>query len=93
MNKTMEKIRLTAWGHAMALMFVFLLLTLHSASGTAPFSPSPYNNYTLQALAWRGGLPYLPENVPCLELAIKYARKTIYLCLAMLCLVRRMQAV
>ena len=71
MKKAIQRVRLSAWGHLMALMLVLLLLILHYATGTAAFSPSAYNSYTLQALAWRGGLPYLQQDVPHLELAIK----------------------
>ena len=71
MKKAMQKIKLTAWGCIMALMLVLVLLVLHAASGTPVFAPSAYNSYTLQALAWRRGLPYLQQDVPHLELAIK----------------------
>ena len=71
MKKAMQKIKLTAWGCIMALTLVLLLLILHFASGTPVFAPSAYNSYTLQALAWRRGLPYLQQDVPHLELAIK----------------------
>ena len=59
MKKDMQKINLTAWGCIMALMLVLVLLVLHAASGTPVLAPSAYNSYTLQALAWRRGLPYL----------------------------------
>ncbi|NLD03276.1 MAG: hypothetical protein GX674_08205 [Clostridiales bacterium] len=55
----------------MALMLLLTLIILHSVSGTPAFAPSAYNSYTLQALAWRRGLPYLQQDVPHLELAIK----------------------
>ena len=71
MKKSMLKIKLTSWGCIMALMLVLVLLVLHAASGTPVFAPSAYNSYTLQALAWRRGLPYLQQDVPHLELAIK----------------------
>lgn len=69
-KKSMQKIKLTAWGCIMALI-ILVLLVLHAASGTPVFAPSAYNNYTLQALAWRRGLTYLQQDVPHLELAIK----------------------
>ena len=71
MKMPMRKIKMTAWGWIMALMLVLLLLILHSVTGTPVFAPSAYNSYTLQALAWRRGLPYLQQDVPHLELAIK----------------------
>lgn len=51
---------------AMAAAFALL----HALTHTGPLDPSPYNSYTLQALAWRQGRLHLTEDVPRLELAI-----------------------
>ena len=56
--------------HFYALGLVALLLALHAALQINPILPSPYNSYTLQAMAWRRGSTHLAENVPHLELAI-----------------------
>lgn len=60
--------------HLAGLCLILLLLLLHMVLGTDPLSPSPYNSYTRQALAWRSGQTHLPEDVPHLELAIKDGR-------------------
>ena len=54
----------------MASLLLFTLLALTAALGINPFLPSPFNSYTLQALAWRRGEASLALNVPHLELAV-----------------------
>lgn len=54
----------------MASLLLFTLLALTAALGLNPFLPSPFNNYTLQALAWRRGEASLAQNVSHLELAV-----------------------
>ncbi len=54
----------------LCLAFVVLVSFLYINIGTPLFGSSPYNTYTLQALAWREGRTYLMEDVPHLELAI-----------------------
>ncbi len=49
---------------------LLLLLALHLLTGIGIFTPSPFNSYTLQAMAWRDGRMYLAADVPHLELAI-----------------------
>ncbi len=39
-------------------------------TGIGLLSPSLYNTYTRQAMAWRQGLMHLPQDVPHLELAV-----------------------
>ena len=51
-------------------MSILFLLFLHMLTDTGVFSPSYYNTYTRQAMAWRDGLLHLPENVEALELAV-----------------------
>lgn len=53
---------------------VFLFSMLHAVYGSTPLTPSPYNSYTLEALAWRKGQTALDENVPYLELAVYEGR-------------------
>lgn len=50
-----------------------LVLFLHllvNGSLEGVLSPTFYNTYTRQAMAWRDGLLHLPEDVPYLELAV-----------------------
>ncbi len=54
----------------LSLAFLLLTVILLSALKINPFTPSPYNTYTRQAMAWREGRAYLSEDVPHLELAI-----------------------
>lgn len=61
-----------AWMLAMALMAT--LLALHLYHGMGLLVPSPYNSYTLQAMAWREGRSWLLSDVPHLELAIYHGR-------------------
>ncbi|MDI9519577.1 MAG: hypothetical protein QM308_00210 [Bacillota bacterium] len=65
--KTREK-----WLSYLLLLIAFVILTgfLFIKTGTDPLKPSPYNTYTLQALAWRDGRAWLNEDIPHLELAI-----------------------
>ena len=60
--------------HLFALALLVLLLVLNAAASIPLLSPSPYNSYTLQAMAWREGQAHLPEDMPHLELAIKDGR-------------------
>jgi len=55
---------------ALFLCFLLLAVIVQSLLGYPALSPSPYNSYTLQAMAWRKGQTYLDANVPHLELAI-----------------------
>ena len=59
---------------ALAAAFVLLSLLILSMLETSPMTPSPYNTYTLQALAWRKGQAFLDGDVPYLELAIYQGR-------------------
>lgn len=43
---------------------------MHLILGTGFAASSPYNTYTLQAMAWRNGSLHLPHDFPWLELAI-----------------------
>lgn len=54
----------------LCLAFIVLVGFLHAAHGIPLLSASPYNTYTLQAMAWRDGRTYLKQDVPHLELAI-----------------------
>jgi len=47
-----------------------LILIQQGLLGISLTAPSPYNTYTLQALAWREGRAHLAQDVPHLELAI-----------------------
>lgn len=69
--KTKEK-----WLSYLLLLIAFVILTgfLFIKTGSDPFKPSPYNTYTLQALAWREGQTWLKDDVPHLELAIYQGR-------------------
>lgn len=60
------------WLSPVLLLLSFILLTgfLIMKTGGDPLKPSPYNTYTLQALAWRDGQTWLNDDVPHLELAI-----------------------
>ncbi len=49
---------------------VLLFIALHVCLQIPPLQPSPYNSYTLQALAWREGRVALNHDVPYLELAV-----------------------
>lgn len=54
-----------------AVLFVALVLCIYSSVGSeAPWEHSPYDSYTLQAMAWRKGEAKLSQNYPYLELAI-----------------------
>lgn len=56
-----------------ALLFLGLMglfACLHLLIGTGFASPSFYNTYTRQAMAWRSGSLHLPHDFPWLELAI-----------------------
>lgn len=55
---------------AYSILFLTLTVILHAITATPLFTPSPYNTYTLQALAWRQGQAFLPLDIPHLELAI-----------------------
>ena len=52
------------------LSCIVLFVAIHLLQGTSPFTPSPYNTYTLQAMQWRQGKAALAQDVPHLELAI-----------------------
>jgi len=53
------------------LLFFLLVLGIYSAADSqAIFQHSPYDSYTLQAMAWRRGETKLDQNYPYLELAI-----------------------
>lgn len=55
------------------VLSVGLVLFLHllvNGSLEGVLSPTFYNTYTRQAMAWRDGLLHLPEDVPYLELAV-----------------------
>lgn len=52
----------------LAMMGMFACL--HLMIGTGFASPTFYNTYTLQAMAWRSGSLHLPHDFPWLELAI-----------------------
>lgn len=69
-----QKARCLRQRHLFALVLLLLLLGLHAAASIPLLSPSPYNSYTLQAMAWHEGQAHLPEDVPHLELAIKDGR-------------------
>ncbi len=56
------------------LLFILLTALIHSLTGSSPFQPSPYNSYTLQAMAWRRGQTHLDMDYPHLELAIYKGR-------------------
>ena len=58
----------------LGLCFLLMIGFLYAKLGYSLLSPSPYNTYTLQALAWRQGRTYLNENVPHLELAVYQGR-------------------
>lgn len=58
----------------LVLLFVLLTALIHSLTGSSPFQPSPYNSYTLQAMAWRKGQTNLDMDYPHLELAIYKGR-------------------
>lgn len=49
---------LTCWG------------VLHALLGSSFFGSTPYNTYTLQAMAWRDGSLHLPHDYSYLELAV-----------------------
>lgn len=53
-----------------AALLILLLVVLHLITGVGIFTPSPYNTYTIQAMAWREGRMHLPYDIPHLELAI-----------------------
>lgn len=53
-----------------ALALLLLVVVLQAYHGISLISPSVYNSYTRQALAWRQGRADLPADVPHLELAI-----------------------
>jgi len=59
---------------ALAAALLLLSLLMLSMLETSPMTPSPYNTYTLQALAWRKGQAFLDGDVPYLELAIYQGR-------------------
>jgi len=52
------------------LMTVLLYLLLHTLFGGTLLSPSIYNSYTLQAIAWQNGQLGLGQDYPWLELAV-----------------------
>ena len=58
----------------LGLCFLLMMGFLYTKLGYSLLSPSPYNTYTLQALAWRQGQAYLNEDVPHLELAVYQGR-------------------
>ncbi|MHC1786252.1 MAG: hypothetical protein AB9880_04265 [Christensenellales bacterium] len=65
------KARSGAWAAGiMAGALIIILLLLYLALGLDPLLPSPYNSYTLQALAWREGRTWLQADVDYLELAV-----------------------
>ena len=57
------------WCGAAIVLLVWSALML--ILGFRPFEHSPYDSYTLQAMAWRKGLLHLEKDYPWLELAIK----------------------
>ncbi len=58
----------------MVAAFIALLVLARLRAGYPLLAPSGYNTYTLQALAWRDGRTFLPEDVPHLELAVYEGR-------------------
>jgi len=58
----------------MASVLLCMAFVLTIAVGLHPFQASPFNSYTLQALAWRQGQTSLAQDVPHLELAIYQGR-------------------
>lgn len=56
------------------LAFFLLVSIIQWQLGYPLFKPSPYNSFTLQAMAWRKGQTYLDADVPHLELAIYQGR-------------------
>lgn len=58
----------------LGLCFLLMMGFLYAKLGYSLLSSSPYNTYTLQALAWRQGQAYLNEDVPHLELAVYQGR-------------------
>jgi Gpi18-like mannosyltransferase len=59
---------------ALCLSFLLMAVLIQSLLGYPALEPSPYNSYTLQAMAWRKGQTYLDTDVPHLELAIYKGR-------------------
>lgn len=65
--------RVRQWDGAylgLTLAMAALWALLHALTKTSFLGASPYNTYTLQALAWREGRTYLAHDYPILELAI-----------------------
>ena len=58
----------------MTLLFLLLISFIHWKLQYPLLSPSAYNSYTLQAMAWRAGRADLGMNYPHLELAIFQGR-------------------
>ncbi len=79
MAKRISVIRAKISRLSLTLPFLLILITvlsilLHDLRGGTLLESSSYNSYTRQALAWRQGQMYLPENVPWLELAVYEGR-------------------
>lgn len=54
-----------------AVMFFVFVAAIYSCAGSQALTQhSPYDSYTLQAMAWRRGQAKLDQNYPYLELAI-----------------------
>ena len=65
----MSKKNLAALG-TLCLSFLLMTVLIQSLLGYPALAPTPYNSYTLQAMAWRKGQTHLDTDVPHLELAI-----------------------
>ncbi len=58
----------------LVMAFILLIALVHRTLGYSVLLPSPYNSYTLQAMAWRSGQTHLDMDYPHLELAIYQGR-------------------
>jgi len=58
----------------LVLTFILITVLIHIHLGYPVLAPSPYNSYTLQAMAWRKGQAHLDMDYPHLELAIYQGR-------------------
>lgn len=54
----------------MAALLLFMLLIITALAGVPLLQASPFNSYTLQAMAWRSGRTALTQDIPHLELAV-----------------------
>lgn len=70
MRKGMLRLRNVDFTPLMLLLCMTLMWALlHAVTGIRALGPTPYNTYTLQALAWRDGHMWV-DNLAYLELAI-----------------------